>query len=69
MIRYELEDKIMASWSTVEDINLIVSKFMNEDMSEDEVSNFLIGLSSIHNARSQELFSVFEQLLASDEIK
>lgn len=59
---YDIEDKIMAAWNTISDIDLVYHAM--ETMNEDERMNAMIGLQSIGEARFQNLWRVFEQFVA-----
>jgi hypothetical protein len=63
----QLEDLIMAAWITKEDIDLIAWTVLDrkEPTTEDELSNLLLGLSALHNARMNVLFQAYEDLLKS----
>lgn len=68
----DLEDKIMAAWQTISDIDLVY--YAMEDMSEDERMNAILGLKELGEARFKDLWRVFEQFVpkhyqavASDE--
>lgn len=59
--RFDLEQAIMAAWGTKEDIELLTKQYLDGPvMSEDDVSNMLIGIAALHDARCQELFKQFE---------
>lgn len=68
--RFDLEQAILAMWSTKEDIDLLLEQYLDgpKPMTEDEVSNFLIGLAAIHDARGQRAFSIFEKLVADRKV-
>jgi len=63
----QLEDLIMAAWITREDIDLIAWSLLDrkEPTTEDELSNLLLGLSALHNARMTMLFQAYEDLIKS----
>jgi hypothetical protein len=65
---YELEEKIMAAWNVVDDIKLLGRNIMDgpATMTEDDVTNVLIGLETIYNMRFNELFKTYEKLLKED---
>ena len=71
MDRFELEQRIMETWQTADDIKLIFEMYSDrpERMSEDELMNLLIGLNHLHTLRSQKLFDVFETLVGDGTIK
>lgn len=60
----EMEEKIMAAWNTAEDIQLLFEQYLDGpgEMSEDEVSNALLGIQTLHNMRMQQLWAEFEKL-------
>lgn len=63
----QLEDLIMAAWITKEDIDLILWTVLDrkEPVTEDELSNLLLGVSALHNSRMNMLFQAYEDLLKS----
>lgn len=68
--RFDLEQAILAMWSTKEDIDLITSRYMDGPvMSEDEMANALIGLSTLHDMRSARAFEIFEKLIAVGKVR
>lgn len=68
--RFDLEQAILASWSTKEDIDLFLEQYMDgpRPMTEDEVANYMLGLSAIHNARMERVWAIFEQLISARKI-
>lgn len=68
--RFDLEQAILAMWSTKEDIDLVTSRFLDgAPMTEDEMANALIGLSALHDMRSQRAFDIFEKLIAVGKVR
>jgi|TARA_B110000977_G_scaffold24731_1_gene30248 hypothetical protein len=57
----DLEEKIMAAWQTISDIDLVY--YAMEDMSEDEQMNAMLGLKELGEARFKDLWRVFEQFV------
>jgi len=68
--RFELEQFILAMWSTKEDIDLLAQQYMDNraSMSEDDIANAMIGISTLHDMRSQRVFSLFEDMIKDKEI-
>ena len=68
--RFDLEEAIMRCWQTADDLSFLTEQMFDAPtpMSEDETLNVLIGLSTLHSARCQRLFDVFEAMLESDAI-
>lgn len=62
---YELEEKIMAAWSTANDVELLMRQQFDgkEPMSEDDIMNAMIGIVLLHNMRCTELFETYEQCI------
>ena len=67
---HELEDLIMAAWITKEDIDSILWVLLDREKKpdEDELSNLLIGLHSLHDARMTKLFNGYDQVLKTNKI-
>lgn len=67
--RFDLEQAILAAWTTKEDIDLLYERFFDgPPMTEDEVANLLIGISAMHQLRCQKMFDIFERLIAARKI-
>jgi hypothetical protein len=69
--RFTMEQQIMCAWGTCDDIETILKAYMDRPamMSEDELSNLLIGLKSMHQLRCEQLFDTFEKLIRKGDIK
>ena len=65
--RFELEQKIMQCWAVVDDIDVLYRR-SESNMSPDELANFLLGLKTIYQAKFEDLFGVFEQMVSSRQI-
>jgi hypothetical protein len=67
---HELEDLIMAAWMTREDIDSVLWVLMDREKKpdEDEISNLLIGLHAMHDARMTKLFEGFAQVLKTNKV-
>ena len=64
--RFNLEAEIMCVWNTKDDLESITHRMMDDPdgpMSEDEITNVLIGLSELHDIRCKKLFNVFESMV------
>jgi hypothetical protein len=64
----DLEDKIMGVWSTCEDIDTFLYRYSDSpagEMSEDDITNTLLGIKTLHEQRCQRLWDAFEQVLAN----
>ncbi|NBT57427.1 hypothetical protein EBT16_01455 [bacterium] len=69
MTRFELEEAIMACWHTCEDVKLLSSKVLEGEMSEDDISNTLIGIEKLHDMRCERVFGIFEELVRKSDLR
>lgn len=62
---YDLEEEIMKVWSSVDDVKALHWAFLDrpDHMTEDEVSNALLGIETLLQLRCEKLFDVYSQLL------
>ena len=69
--RFNLEAEIMNVWNTKDDLESITSRMMDDPdpMTEDDITNVLIGLSELHDIRCKKLFNVFESMVKSKYFK
>lgn len=56
---FSVEERIMAAWQTVEDLNLLVENF--DQLDEEQRMNSLIGMVEISGMRMEHLFRIFEE--------
>ena len=64
----DLEDKIMSVWSTADDIDTFLYRYLDspaEPLSEDDISNTLLGIKALHDHRCQKLWDAFEKVVAN----
>ena len=64
--RFNLEAEIMSVWNTKDDLQSITSRMIDYPdgpMTEDELTNVLIGLIELHDIRCKKLFNVFETMV------
>lgn len=62
--RFDLEQDIMNCWSVVEDIKELNRCMLDRrKMTDDEVSNYLLGLETIYQVKFERLFETFEMLI------
>ncbi len=67
--RFDLEQGIMNCWSVVDDIKALHIQFMDKGhMTEDQVSNYLLGLETIYQVKFEQLFELFEQLIKDKKL-
>ena len=64
----DLEDEIMSVWSTTDDIDTLLYRYLESSagpLSEDDISNTLLGIKALHDQRCQRLWDTFEKILAN----
>jgi len=59
---FELEQAIMNCWHVVDDIKTVTGRVGR--MSQDELMNVLIGLSTLYQLKFEDLFGEFERYVA-----
>jgi len=61
---HDLEEKIMECWAVTSDIKIVYEEYLDspEPMSEDELSNILIGIEYLYNRKFQRLWQTFEEV-------
>jgi hypothetical protein len=66
---YDLEDAIMKAWQTSEDLDLFFRHHGDhpKPMTEDEVSNMILGIKQIHDMRMEQLYDMYKQKFELDE--
>jgi hypothetical protein len=67
--RFDLEQNIMKCWNVTEDIQLLNKNVLEKDISVDDISNYLLGLKTIYDAKFEELFDNFSELIKNGTIK
>ena len=70
MDRFNLEEEIMASWQTADDLNLAITSILDGTLklTEDNVANIFCGIKELHNIRSKRLFNTFETMVENEII-
>lgn len=61
--QFDLEQEIMVCWGVVEDLQLLQEQILDNNASEDEISNFVLGLTTIYEAKFQRLFNTFSSVM------
>lgn len=67
--RFDLEQQIMKCWNVTEEINLLYENVMEKpDLTKDDISNYLLGLETIYEAKFEKLFDMFSDLVHEKKI-
>lgn len=67
--RFDLEQQIQQCWNTKEDIDLLYESVLEDEFDKDKIANALLGISHLHELRSQKLFRSFEEMIKNKLIK
>lgn len=69
MTRFDFEQQILSCWNMVEDVKVLNAHMLDHrEMSQDEISNYLLGLETIYNVRFEQLFATFEKLIKENQL-
>jgi len=71
--RFDLEQQIMACWNIIEDIGLLNAGVLEGRpdggaMTQDEISNYLLGLETIYSLKFEQMFDTFSTLVGQKKI-
>jgi hypothetical protein len=66
--RFDLEQQILDCWRITDEVkllnkNVLEGKIGGGTMTQDEISNFLLGLETIYDLKFNELFDTFSKLV------
>lgn len=62
--QFDLEQGIMGCWQVTSDLDVLLEELMeNQTFTKDQASNFVLGLSTIYEAKFDKLFRTFEEFL------
>ena len=64
--RFDLEQCIMDSWKTEEEITLLLEDCV-KDMTQEKYEETILGVSSLHGARMTKLMEVFENIVETKQ--
>ena len=67
--RFDLEQQIMKCWNITEEIQLLNENVLERDeMTTDQISNFLLGLATIYDLKFEKLFDQFSEMVQEKKI-
>lgn len=62
--QFDLEQGIMTCWNVTSDLDVLLEELMeNQTFTQDQAANFVLGLSTIYEAKFDKLFRTFESFL------
>lgn len=64
-LQFDLEQQIMLTWQTKEDLETFLEAYMDgpKPMTEDQTHNLVYGIACMHDLRCSKAFSLYEKLL------
>lgn len=67
--RFDLEQQIMKCWNITEEVQLLNEKVLEDDSyTRDQISNYLLGLHTIYEAKFEKLFDQFSDMVKEGKI-
>ena len=64
--RFDLEQEIMECWGVTKDIQNLY--YAQDDLDEDQLANYLLGLEQIYETKFNKLWATFEQCVRNKQI-
>lgn len=58
--RFDFEQDLMKCWSITDDLKLLTEAVLEKELTRDQISNILIGMTELYELRFDKLFSDFE---------
>jgi hypothetical protein len=71
--RFDLEQQIFECWKIIDDIklldkNVLEGKIEGGSLTNDEISNYLLGLEAIYNLKFEQMFATFGDLVKTKQV-
>ena len=66
--RFDFEQEIMGVWNIIEELKVLHEGVLERDLTSDQVSNILSGMTELYQMKFEILFETFEQLVSKKEI-
>lgn len=67
--RFDLEQQLLECWHVTTDIDTLSEGINEQNLSQDDISNALIGLRTMYEIKFDKLWRTFEYLVGSGSIK
>ena len=62
--QFDLEQGIMSCWNVTTDLDVLLEELVeNDNFTKDQASNFVLGLSTIYEAKFDKTFRIFEEFI------
>jgi hypothetical protein len=67
--RFDFEQQILKCWNITEEIQLLNEQVLeNDELTKDQISNYLLGLHTIYEMKFDKLFTQFENMVKDKKI-
>lgn len=67
--RFDFEQQILKCWNITEEIQLLNEQVLeNNELTKDQISNYLLGLHTIYEMKFDKLFTQFENMVKERKI-
>mgnify|MGYP003333109742 FL=1 len=66
--RFDFEQEIMGVWNIIEELKVLHEGVLERDLTSDQISNILSGMTELYQMKFEILFETFEQLVSKKEI-
>ena len=63
--QFDLEQGIMSCWHVTDDLDTLLEEIIEGDLTKDQISNVVLGMSQLYNIKFEKLFRTFEGFLKS----
>lgn len=60
--RADLEQEIMDCWSVTKDIDMLFEAVVEQGLTQDQISNILLGMKELYDLKFDKMFRTFETL-------
>ena len=66
--RFDFEQEIMGVWNIIEELKVLHEGVLERDLTNDQISNILSGMTELYQMKFEIVFETFEQLVRNKEI-
>lgn len=60
--RFDMEQHIMNCWNVCEDLETLMEGVLDREMTQDQISNVLIGMKELYHLKFEKLWESFESM-------
>ena len=60
--RFDLEQQILGLWGICDDLNLLADKIRNNEITNLDIADVLVGMAKLNNLKFAECFETYENL-------